>query len=372
MRRDNAQNMGISTLRPDTQPNAAAPTRLLRRERIVELDSLRGIAAGLVLVYHFTNWPTFHQEKIRGLPYIAWGRHGVVLFFVISGYVIFMTATSGGPREFLTSRIARLFPAYWFCVMLTYVVTSLHAGIAVGFYNQPPGLAGAAFNLTMLQKFFNINDIDDSYWTLALELSFYGYILLLVAASNLHRIELWCLAWLMVDVIGIVYDLPPPFDAILLLERGHLFIAGMMLFRIHENPRRWLSWLVLGVAASWTVFFSQMYSSTWFELAAIALVAVAVFRRPAILRLRILLWGGTLSYPLYLIHQNIGFVVMYWLHAAGLPQLAIFSIAVATSILLAALISQYVDIPGQRVLRKVLRDRLFYKAEKGPSIVPPG
>jgi len=85
--------------------------------RIRELDSLRGIAAFAVLLFHFTYVNDAHRMAPFGL---AAGKYGVELFFVISGFVIFMTLErSGSVRQFAVSRIARLFPAYWAAIFCT-------------------------------------------------------------------------------------------------------------------------------------------------------------------------------------------------------------------------------------------------------------
>ena len=78
--------------------------------RLVELDALRGIAAMAVVAYHYT---THYANQIGHLTRLRFGfpagNYGVHLFFLISGFVIFMTlertrrseprapATSGTP-----------------------------------------------------------------------------------------------------------------------------------------------------------------------------------------------------------------------------------------------------------------------------------
>ena len=98
--------------------------------RMVELDALRGIAAVAVLGYHFT---TRYQEQIGhvgGMPAdLSVGRYGVHLFFLISGFVIFMTLErTRTVADFAVSRFSRLFPGYWAALSLTSLVV-LVAGL---------------------------------------------------------------------------------------------------------------------------------------------------------------------------------------------------------------------------------------------------
>src|SRR5580692_12667601 len=97
-------------------------------DRIEELDSLRGIAAMAVVVNHYTHWGPYVARRV---PYFWWGLQGVDLFFVISGFVILMTASHGTLRDFVISRASRLFPGYWFCALFSYLLLRLHDGISI-------------------------------------------------------------------------------------------------------------------------------------------------------------------------------------------------------------------------------------------------
>jgi len=83
--------------------------------RLAQLDALRGVAALLVVGFHYTT--RFDQlyghagEPLLSLP---WGHYGVNLFFMISGFVIFMTLErTQRATDFVVSRFSRLYPAYW-------------------------------------------------------------------------------------------------------------------------------------------------------------------------------------------------------------------------------------------------------------------
>ena len=86
-----------------------------KSNRYQELDALRGIAAIMVVLFHFTMG---RKEANLGFKL---GTTGVDMFFIISGFVIFMSInkvkTSG---EFIINRISRLYPTYWACVTFTF------------------------------------------------------------------------------------------------------------------------------------------------------------------------------------------------------------------------------------------------------------
>jgi peptidoglycan/LPS O-acetylase OafA/YrhL len=71
----------------------------------------------------------------------------VNLFFIVSGYVIFMTLhRTREPMDFVVSRFSRLFPAYWAAVVLTFLVTTL-----LGLPGKQVAVAQALVNLLALR-----------------------------------------------------------------------------------------------------------------------------------------------------------------------------------------------------------------------------
>ena len=104
------------------------------KRRFPELDGLRGIAALWVVLFHYTFGVANHWLKhdlslaAQVTPWNASidGLRAVDLFFIVSGFVIFMTLDSSKSLlDFVVSRFARLFPAYWFSVLLTSTVVIL-------------------------------------------------------------------------------------------------------------------------------------------------------------------------------------------------------------------------------------------------------
>src|SRR5579859_2983882 len=85
------------------------------KSRIAELDLLRFIAALSVVLYHYG-----HPVDLGSLAQVTeFGFLVVPLFFMISGFVILWTATKKNAVEFVASRLSRLYPTFWVCVLLT-------------------------------------------------------------------------------------------------------------------------------------------------------------------------------------------------------------------------------------------------------------
>ncbi|MDP3459295.1 MAG: acyltransferase family protein, partial [Hyphomonas sp.] len=112
--------------------------------RLDALDGLRGIAAVLVVIYHFTaRWTERENGEslyphgdglLEALPFVnLLGLYGVSLFFLISGFVIIMTLErSTGIADFAVRRASRLWPTMIVCATLTTLLISL-SGIHLRF-----------------------------------------------------------------------------------------------------------------------------------------------------------------------------------------------------------------------------------------------
>lgn len=147
--------------------------------RLGYIDSMRGLAALAVIYFHTayqllrSDMPLggFEQSLFRLLTQnIELGKVAVLLFFAVSGFVVPFSLDRSRPkpvREFVIGRFFRLYPAYWLSVLVMSVFLVAVLGMQVS-----PWVA--LFNLTMLQQFIGVPNLNDIYWTLQIELIFYG------------------------------------------------------------------------------------------------------------------------------------------------------------------------------------------------------
>jgi peptidoglycan/LPS O-acetylase OafA/YrhL len=156
--------------------------------RLHGVDALRGVAALMVMLFHFT---TRYDQKFTHIaePLFAvpWGYLGVNLFFMVSGFVIFMTLDRvSRPMDFLVSRFSRLYPAYWAAASLTFATLCLFPEIG-----KSISLRNALGNGLMFEGLFGIPPIDGVYWTLEVELLFYWSMFLLWVSVGLEACPTW-------------------------------------------------------------------------------------------------------------------------------------------------------------------------------------
>ncbi|MEU6035831.1 acyltransferase [Actinomadura sp. NPDC047616] len=339
-----------------------------RRDRLRELDLLRFAAAMAVVLYHFTGfggsgpWPEPAREVFPGLGEITrYGYLGVDLFFMISGFVILMSAWNRGPGEFGISRVTRLMPAYWASVLLgavIYLVFGLGKGV--------PGLVVP--NLTMLQAGLGLQNVDAVYWTLWVELHFYFLVALLAARSITYRSCLvFMAAWMLLGVFA--DEAENKFLQIMLVPTwSPYFIAGMALYLIHRFGPTLLLWGYVAaawlLATHWAAWRTDVAFKGAHEVVASAAVAgiflimiLVATGRLSWLRWRGLTVLGALTYPLYLTHSQIALPLLERAYPS-LDRWTALVLVTAVSMLVAYAVYRLVERPGQAWLRRRLRASL--------------
>lgn len=321
--------------------------------RMVELDALRGIAAVAVLGYHFT---TRYQEQIGhvgGAPAdLGLGRYGVYLFFLISGFVIFMTLErTRTAADFMVSRFSRLFPAYWAALLLASLVI-LVAGLPV--QRLPAGQW--LLNVTMVQEILGAEHLDGSYWTLQIELFFYAQMLFWFAMGQLKRIHWVIGGWLLLAAVeGLCEKHHWHFSywvrELMILRFIPFFALGILFYRMHRYPEEWRLNLAMVVLALAAIAVGERPVFLPVALVCCAVFGLFVRGKLGFLNTRALAFLGGISYALYLVHQAIGFVVIHQLEHRGMPPLLACAVAASISLLLAVGIRHGVEQPAMRWIR---------------------
>lgn len=346
----------------------AAPDRA---ERLSGLDALRGLAVVVVVAFHYgarlgALWPG--HPYATGQDWCCIGDLGVHLFFVISGYVIALTvARSPGPADFAVARASRLYPAYWTCVLIT--------ALALWCWPVPGrsvGPAAVLANLSMVHGFFGVPDVDGVYWSLLVELHFYVFAgIALLLPLRWRRLEWWLAAWLAavaaqqaLAAAGIGGRPVRAVGVLLIAAHAPWFAAGVALRAGHTGILRHATWPLLGAA-----FALISWREAWHHAlaAAISFAAVAGGAR---MSLRGIWWRpalalGAISYPVYLLHQNIGYAVMLPAGEAGWPRWLAVAAAVLVTALLAAAVTLLVERPALAAIRARWRG-----LRKGPAPAP--
>lgn len=353
-------------------PPKAAPSG----GRLRALDGLRLVAALMVACYHYGGrggdithaWGTSAARVFPTLhtPF-AYGCLGVQVFFVISGFVICMSGWGRSLRSFFASRTARLMPAYWVAVLL---VTAVFALPAVAYAAVSP--SDALVNLTLLQQPLGVDRVLGVDWTLWAEVRFYALFALCVVlpGASRRRVILFCAGWILAAAIAQGAH-QPLLDIVLMPEYAPFFVGGVGLFLVHRDRRDPYAWGIVvvsfligqhyAVGSLWNAAdpnaFAHRTSFGIIAVVAFGFVAVGAIALGLLDRVnwRWLTVAGALTYPFYLVHEHLGWVVVETLHRRlGVPSAATFLLTVTAMLVLAWVVNKVVEERLTPRLRKAL------------------
>jgi peptidoglycan/LPS O-acetylase OafA/YrhL len=294
-----------------------------RASRIAVLDGLRLLAATMVVFYHYVGVPNAKIGDTGRTDVLAWGTSapnifphalnqaasygwtGVELFFMISGFVICMSGWGRRPADFFISRVVRLVPAYW---------------------------------------------------TLFVELTFYLLFgLVAIGGITYRRMVTFCVLWSVASLVAagshhaLLNNLiNPPYSP--------FFVAGIAFFLIHKFGGNLLLWAIVGY--SWLISVNQPHTNPPWQVVVILTAFYLIMAIVATHRLDGIQWrwlplAGALTYPLYLVHQDIGFTAFAYLK--NLAPAWVIALAVYLGMLgIAWLIHRGVERPAAPVLKRKL------------------
>jgi peptidoglycan/LPS O-acetylase OafA/YrhL len=316
------------------EPVTASVTEAKKRERVrlAALDYMRIVACLMVLVYHYSfrggvdgGWTGLRFQEIDWLT--RYGYLGVEFFFIISGFVIALTSEAATSRSFFRSRVLRLLPTYLICCTITFIICKLCS----------PDVFDLDFsdllkNLLLLNFIVGTPPMDAVYWTLWVEAVFYFYVLCAISLSLSSRIELLSFLWLLASFGLILY--PSHFlIKLTLADRAPWFVCGIVSFYAYRNgltTTRALVLILSYMAACWHLsnhaeHLRKTYSEFFddriiYAIGGLFFICFATMRYwhrlcPENSNVVVL---GLMTYPIYLLHQNIGFsIILRTAHTIG-------------------------------------------------------
>ncbi len=331
------------------------------RHDIIPIQMLRGIAASMVVFVHL-------DVQLKRLGYgtldAAWLSSGVDIFFVISGFIMWVSvarrpATSAG--EFMRNRLIRIVPIYWLVsagvLAMTIVAPEfLHSTV----FSAPHALASFLFLPARHPVTGEFWPLLVPGWTLNYEMLFYLLFAGAIAgADGVPRRRLAIIAVLITSVVLLGTALENRVDVMhfyanpILLE----FLAGILigivyLERLVRSSWAWFVPFGAGFVLLWLSQRTGLFASATNLVAASMIVAGALFA-PAFSN-RALKALGDASYSLYLTHVvTLAAIAQMWV--GGLQRLGapLFVISALTSCVLAAsLCYRFLERPITAALKK--------------------
>ena len=333
------------------------------------LDGIRAIAALYVLISHiwYQIWPAAnppfgYSQRPTGLTLAAtswlyYGHFAVVVFIVLSGFCLMLPVIKnkvwlrGGVLEFFKRRSRRLLPPYYLALLLSLLLIYLFINTKTGSQwdiSIPVTAVGIVANALMLQDFIAVTQINYVFWSLAVIWQLYLVFPLLVVCwrrlgglGTTVMVALLSYSTVVILEIIQIQDIPPQYIGLIFN-----FVLGMLAATIiFSEDRTWLQlrwqipWeIILAILSLSIILLTYIWGfdlveanlafiDTLCALATFSLILAAA--RPGrnlirtVLSWRHLVFIGTFSYSLYLIHAPL--IQLLWQY--GLQPLHLGAIA---------------------------------------------
>lgn len=342
-----------------------------------ELDVLRIIGAISIVLFHYTfRGYAADNMSILSFPFLGeifkYGCFGIFIFFILSGYTIILSSRNKNFFDFLYSRVLRLYPSFWLAVCITSIAALLFESD-----QYHVDLKQFFLNLTMLGDYIGVPPVDGAYWFLFVIIKFY-FIVSLIILLNLMRFQKYIAGiWLALSLITLFYDGYKIYKFLIMPGCSSFLISGMIFcaakqegWDIYKIIVQITSFaLSLYTINNYTHFFNK-YFSTDMSLYIMVLIITFIYLLIYILTIKdmhIVLPGYVITlsastYPLYLIHQNFGFMIFN--HFGESVNKYIMLLATSMfMIFLSISISKYLD----PLLRNLLIRIIPYKLTKNKS-----
>ncbi len=260
---------------------------------------MRGLAASWVVLHHCNFY--FGLKKGSFLWLLGdYGHMGVNMFFIISGFIIPFSMSKynyqyGDFKEFMMKRITRIEPPYILSIVLALLLLFVNS-LSPWSGGQPftinwPNTLG---HLAYLNAFTGNPWLNAAYWTLAIEFEFYILMsLIFPLLVSAKRRTMWLTALLVIA------------SALLPVSRAHIFQhmpffgLGISLFLFTTGKTNLLATLLLMLLNGLIIGYA--FDPEYLVLAVVTLAAIQFIGKVP----RPLLFIGTISYSMYLIHNLI-------------------------------------------------------------------
>ena len=318
------------------------------KQEIYSITMLRGIACLGVCIMHFSG--TIDSKNLHEIT--KYGGYGVPIFFAISGFILpySLDRSSYQIRDFfpfILKRIIRLEPSYIISI-LGLLLLSMLAQFSK--FNSSDQIDFVNYN-NLLHIFYLVDVFDGkwlnpAYWTLAIEFQFYLFIGIIYPLLRSNNVYVLTVSFVILNLLTLLvandHYVPYFFST---------FLSGIILFWYTSKRITLRNFLIFSAILGFLSFYKYGISGPICEI--LSITFILFMNKP----IKPLIFLGTISYSLYLIHTIIGtdgiinFMQNYILDENGRIWLSLvtFPIVVAISWVLYLLIER----PSIRMSKKI-------------------
>lgn len=343
------------------------------QKRLIFLDFLRIFAFSSVLIGHkfyqslvdLANNNSIHAS-IRLiinaiLPFFYAGGAGVIVFFLISGYIVIHVLQTTSSVDFIIKRIFRIYPLYIFAVLLQYSISAILHHNYADFKTLIP-------QLLLIGDFFNtpytLNGVE---WTLRIEILFYFYMFFMdyLQLTKKYKSILPFILIITVIIIGQIGTFPTKlFSGYFNLYAPLLFLGT--LFWLYENKfiSNWFMFFYTAIILIQYWHLIATIAPTWrfqhFCLLAIILFSLVWRFREKFIFNRTVLFISELTYAVYLTHNWLFDYIKHSLDVINISYSNLLALGIL--ILFCIFMVRIIEKPGIKLGNQIVKRFKNYRA----------
>lgn len=293
---------------PATLSSTQPPLASGKKKFIESIHLLRGLAAVLVLVDHTFGWIDLGWGSMLIQPIDGHGQAGVVMFFIISGFVLPYSMKSTYRLKhyltFITKRLLRLDPVYIIALLFSAALLYIKTRIATGGEPWTPSIGQLSSHFLYLVPFTPHRWINEVFWTLGIEFQFYiivGLLLPLIRQSLEKHSRWFCCICVVLSLLSLGFGATAADVGFTIVPYVSLFSLGVVGYGCYMKKVSKIDFFVTSTLLIILYSLNPVGDVSKGIIAATTLLLILFWSAPK-LKIRML---GTISYSLYVVHYPI-------------------------------------------------------------------
>lgn len=300
-----------------------------------QIEGLRGFAILCVVCYHvfYRYGEIFANSKIEFFKYF--GHIGVYTFLTITIFFLidFKSSLKIDLKNWIKKKLIRLYPQYFIAVTIIFIALNLFKlpGRTIGFIDY-------LLNLTFINGFIGMNYVDGAHWYLTVIIFFYfviGILIFLKKEKEYYSYFVITIILLFINCINLFKELP-----IMVINYTYIliFIISFKALFLKKKGIKWLLNIFLSVIG---IVYNYGIAHIVILITVFMIFLLCYLKKMKIFETKVLTYIGSISYPIYLMHQNLSYIVEYKLSSFTNDIFVIGIIGVLFSICLGKLLYEF-------------------------------
>ena len=278
-----------------------------------QITSLRGILIFLIMIYHYT----YKFEELFEISTISfWGQQylgiiGSASFFIISGYFIFPNKLDNfSVNGYLKKKIFRLWPTYAIGITITFLSISIF-----GLPGRECNFIDYILNMFMINGFIGTRYVDGAHWYITYLLLFIFITTIIVILQKKYEVNRMTLvnSWSVIDLVFTILSKYFEMNSRIYMLIGEkyvaFFILGIVIKEMQHN-KDFKRYVFSILCAMCVILLKEHWITIIGVLIFLFSFVLAINYKLKFLNAKTLVYIGGISYPLYIIHQNLGYQLM--------------------------------------------------------------